>query len=202
MLEFWEVLIEAVKLHPYLYIFVGMVFGGETVLVPAIYFAILGKLDLSYLVAISLAATLISDSFWYFLGRFLSHERAFSILGKRRAWAEKISTFFINRSSLIIIFSKFVYGTRTAVQIISGAHKIPFRKYLFADLGGILLLDAVLATLASLARISSFAVDDFVKQVSLALAIMVILVVGFHMLIKRFINRKLENNGFSNNSGL
>src|SRR5215207_6665527 len=61
--------------YQYLLLFCGMLFGGETVLLPSIYLVLIGKLDLIPLIVAAALATIVSDSVWYFAGRFVPVNR-------------------------------------------------------------------------------------------------------------------------------
>src|SRR5438045_4018998 len=103
--------------HEYLLIFGGLILGGETVLLPAIYLALIGKLNLMFLVTIAGCATIIADSGWYLVGR-LSPVYKLNRLPRGR-WGQRFSRAaeLFRRHGLKVVFcSKFIYGTRIATQ--------------------------------------------------------------------------------------
>lgn len=128
----------------YVAMFIGLLFGGETVLLPAVYFGISGVISLKAVIAISILATAISDTFWYYLGRTAPIEQisSFRIFRKYSEKMMSLSRSFKDNGLVLLFFSKFVYGTRTAMQILCGANNIAFVKYFFVNISGILALNA------------------------------------------------------------
>ena len=190
MIDLWQKIVEVVIIHPYLYLFIGLVFGGESVLLPAIYLAILGKLELPLVFSLSIFATIISDSFWYFIGRRVPHNKLLKFVGELRTWAERLSALFVRNSFFVIILSKFMYGTRTATQILAGVYKVTFHQYILADIIGVLGLNVIFVIFSILARAGSLSIEDFSKQVTVSLVVLGTLAVLFHIVAKKFIMKK------------
>lgn len=133
-------------LHPYVFIFIGLLIGGETVLLPAIYLAITGTLSLSYVTAIMLVSTVISDILWYYVGLgsvpFLSRR---TIKPRVQQAVTGLSRVFQRNDAYVLFMSKFIYGTRIAAQVLCGMHKMNFRRYLVVNTAGVLALMAAYA---------------------------------------------------------
>ena len=141
----------------YIPLFLGLLLGGEMVLVPAVYASALGILDPFLVFAVALAATLISDSLWYLFGRLmykvrkLLPEEPVSVGGLKQRFVHKVyaritpkiellSAVFVENPIKILVVSKFVYGTRTVMQVLSGIYRIPYRRYLVGIFLGSTLL--------------------------------------------------------------
>lgn len=115
--------------YKYALIFVGLLAAGEAVLIPAIYFAFAGRLELPLVVTLAFAATIVSDALWYFLGRWFGRGGQFL---QRFVWTERVKSFsaYFSRNSFVaLFFSKFIYGTRIAAQVLSGISKMALRNY-------------------------------------------------------------------------
>src|SRR4051812_22138626 len=115
--------------QPYLLLFLALLLGGETVLVPAVYLALVGKLEIAPVVGVASVATILSDSVWFCVGRFLAFERLCRIrwLGKR--WPQVLtstSDLFRRHGLKLVFISKFLYGTRIAAQMLAGVTRLPF----------------------------------------------------------------------------
>ena len=134
----------AIALHPYIFVFIGLLLGGETVLLPAIYLAFVGVLKLSYVTMIMIVSTLVSDIIWYYVGM-----GALPFLSKRQMKprvqhaVQNLSQMFQRNDSYVLFISKFIYGTRIAAQVLCGMHKMNFRKYIVVNTAGVLALMAV-----------------------------------------------------------
>jgi membrane protein DedA with SNARE-associated domain len=127
--------------QPYAVLFFALLFGGETILVPAIYLALLGKLNLWGLAAVASVATMLSDSGWYLAGRILPAEKVGRIrwLGKR--WPQMFSYasgLFKRHGLKAIFFSKFIYGTRIAAQMLAGVARLAYYRYIIINLVGVI----------------------------------------------------------------
>jgi membrane protein DedA with SNARE-associated domain len=125
--------------HPYVMLFFGLVVAGETILIPAIFLAITGQLDMTAVFGVALLTTILSDTIWYFLGVYMPTERLrnLSILEKRQGLIKHLEHFFKRYSEIILFSSKYVYGTRVTVQILSGIHRMPFLRYQLVNLLGV-----------------------------------------------------------------
>ena len=142
--------------HKYFLLFIGMLVAGETIFLPAIYLVYIDVLQFFPVMGISIFGSAISDSFWYLLGRVMPmHPLIKKRLERDVSAFRKVSELFAKNSSYCLIFSKFVYGTRTITQILAGVKKISFPKYfsinllaivfyLFSIFGIIVLLKDVL----------------------------------------------------------
>lgn len=148
VLEIVRPLLDVLYAHPYLFIFVGMIFAGEVVLIPAIYLAATGQLDIQLVIVLSVIATLLSDFIWYFAGCSFPASALARIPGRgTRRVVRGLERLFRRNGVQVLFLSKFVYGTRIAAQILSGVHDMPFRSYLIANILGILAVRAVLVAI-------------------------------------------------------
>jgi membrane protein DedA with SNARE-associated domain len=119
-------------------LFVGLVTLGGIVLLPALFLALIGAIDLLHLFALVILAAMFSDSAWYLVGRKAKKERLYSLrfFKKRVEEAERFSMFFYKHGVLLVFLTKFVYGTRIASHILAGMHRISFAHFLMAVSAG------------------------------------------------------------------
>ncbi len=133
-----------ISVHPYFFIFFGLLIAGETVLLPAIYLSLTGVLSLSYVTSIMLVSTIVSDILWYYAGRgsvpFIYRRE---IKPRVQKAVTGLSNMFQRNDSYVLFMSKFIYGTRIAAQVLCGMHKMNFRKYLVINTAGVLALMAI-----------------------------------------------------------
>jgi membrane protein DedA with SNARE-associated domain len=173
--------------HPYLFLFFGLLIGGESILVPALYLAVASKLSVVCVIGLALVATVISDTVWYFIGYYLTHQRVARILGpKRELVLERFSKFFSGRKYLIVYLSKFIYGTRIIAQVLAGVYRINFWRYQLVNIAGIFSLNALLLALVYIGHQSTRAAPDQAR-LYVAGVILVMLVWGSHAVLKKFI---------------
>lgn len=178
--------------HPYVVMFIGLLLGGETILLPALYLGISGSVSLSAVVAISLLATAISDSLWYLLGRAVKVRKIPSMMSsavykKHSKQMNELSRMFEKRGLAILFSSKFVYGTRTATQVLCGIKKIPFWKYFFVNIFGIIALNTLFIVIGTLVEggFGLLAVSPATPWI--AFGVFAFCVVAIHVVIKNLL---------------
>jgi|SRR3989344_8425214 len=180
--------------HMYILMFLGILFGGETVLLPAIYFGIIGKISLTTVIMISVTATVISDTAWYFLGMVTAGK--FSYFSKfieyYRNQISLVAKAFRENSLVLLFVSKFVYGARTATQITCGVQKVPFVKYFFVNIFGILSLNALFVILGVTIQRSLNVFVESPIRLWFSLALFAAVVIIIHRLSKTYIWNKLS----------
>lgn len=177
--------------HPYAFIFVGLLVAGELVLLPAIYLAVTGRLELEYVFATAVPAMALSDLAWHFLGRIMPRARLERFAGGRigRGMA-RVELIFLRRGPQILIASKFVYGTRTAVQVLSGVRKMPLRTYLVANSLGVMLLIGALCAIAYSVRGTVDRLGEVVQSMEITFLVFVAVAVLGHLLVARILRRR------------
>jgi membrane protein DedA with SNARE-associated domain len=110
-----------------------MIFGGF-MLIPAIYLAITGTINLFYLFVTIILASICADSMWYYIGKQVKKERIYELrfLRSKVEEAKKFSDYFSKRAGFLVFICKFIYGTRIASHILAGMHKMRYLKFILA----------------------------------------------------------------------
>ena len=138
------ILIEILRQYGYLIIFFGVMIGGEVILLPAVFLASLGLMNIFGVIVFGLAGTMISDSGWYLAGKKAKGKNYFSRIINYEKYRPRIDLWknkFNNYNAKILILSKFVYGTRIITLMSSGYQKLPYEKFLkFNFIGSFLWL--------------------------------------------------------------
>lgn len=191
LLEYLQPFLGLLASHPYLFIFVGMLIAGEVVLLPAIYLAATGRLDPPSVVAVSIAATLVSDIVWYWLGRRFPAKALERIPGHRTSkLVAGIERLFTTKGPHVLFLSKFVYGTRVAAQVLSGVHDMPVRTYLVWNTAGVLALTAALVAIAYSVAGTARRFADVVEDMEIAFVAFVAIAVLGYLVVGRMMKRK------------
>lgn len=147
--ELLQSLLGGLHAHPYVFLFVGLLFAGEALLLPAIFLAISGTLGLAPVILIAISATLLSDIAWYASGRRLPRSALRRLPGQGTSrLVDGLDRLFTRRGAQLVFLSKFVYGTRVVAQLLAGAHHMPVRRYLVANVLGVVALTLTLSGLA------------------------------------------------------
>lgn len=111
---------EIVTSYGYLGIVVGTVLEGETTLILGGFFARIGYLDLHWVMLAAFGGTLVSDQFFFFLGR----AKGITFLQGRPAWKEKserVFTLMQSHQAAVMLGFRFLFGLRMVVPVIIGA---------------------------------------------------------------------------------
>lgn len=184
-------LLAPLQLHPYLFIFIGLFFFGETVFFPALYLAFKGNLEVAAIIELMIAATLLSDLVWYLIGRLTPRTRAVRLMGERAARVmERISASFATHRLKTLYLSKFVYGTRTVVQVLSGIHKTPFPQYMIVNALGTMSLAAVILVLAYLTNSTLEALTDAVHTLEIGFLVLIAILACIYAFIRQKMQRQ------------
>jgi membrane protein DedA with SNARE-associated domain len=175
ILEILQPFLSLLAAHPYLFVFLGMIVGGELVLLPAIYLAATGRLNIVYVFVLSTLATLISDVFWYWLGRKFPQSALARLPGRTTTRVvDGLERLFARRGPHVLFMSKFVYGTRVAAQVLSGVHDMPFRTYLAANVAGVVALSGALVAVAYAVTGTTRRFEEFVQGVEITFFVFVL----------------------------
>lgn len=172
----------------YIVIFLGLFIAGETVLIPAIYLSVRGDLDLSLVIVLSLTATIIADLIWYFVGKIIPLEKilTFAPFRSKSLEVSSVTKAFDKHALYILFLSKFVYGTRTIVQVLCGARHVAFLPYFMINFISLLILNAIFVLIAFTIN-QSIVIDDLTHGLWIALAMFAAIVVLFHYLFKKLV---------------
>ena len=191
VLEFVQTVISLLQAHPYLFIFVGMLVAGEVVLLPAVYLAATGRLDLAAVISLAILATVLSDLIWYGLGRRFPAAALERIPGRHsNSVVRGLERLFSRKGAQILFLSKFVYGTRTVAQILAGVHDMPFRRYIAVNFLGVLTLSAVLVAIAYSVIGTTRQLGDLVEDLEIAFLLFIIIAVSGNYLVGRLLRKK------------
>lgn len=185
-------MLELLQQYEYVFLFFGILVGGEVVLLPAVYLAVIGVFGFAPLVAIAVTATLVTDTFWYTVGRKLplGRVRNWPFIRKRKDRIAKASEVFRKHGLKFLLVSKFIYGTRLATQFLCGAHKLPFFQYLAMDVLGVLIWMGAILSVGLLVGSSLQALDNAVFQVGLFATVFFGLVILLHIWVSRWYKRQ------------
>lgn len=168
------IIIQVLGQYGNLIVFLGVMIGGEAILLPAVFLASIGVMDLFWVLFFGLAGIMLSDSVWYWVGTKL-HGRSDYVdkIINRQRYQKQIDLLrrkFTKHSNRILIFSKFVYGTRIATILYSGYRKITYETFLkYNFIGSFLWL--ILITLLgygiglSWQRLAEY--NDYIKYLAL-----------------------------------
>jgi undecaprenyl-diphosphatase len=132
----------------------GLPLPGETALLTAGVLAGTGRLSLSLVIAIAIAAAVTGDTLGYWLGRrggravLTTRRGPFAAL---RAHAlERGERFFDRHGAKTVFLGRFVPGVRVVAAVLAGAGAMPWPRFALYNLAGAFVWASTVASLASL----------------------------------------------------
>ncbi len=116
-------------------IFLGAFFFGETVIISAAVLAARGYWSVSTVFFLSLVGTVLSDCIWFFCGTYFLKftHRWVPYREKYKSFIEKLEKKSLRHSFLILLFFKFLYGTRIITIIYLSLRKMRFLTFFIFD---------------------------------------------------------------------
>lgn len=133
-----EFVLELLNTYRVLAVFIGSALFGDTVLFAVAYLGGQESWSMAPIVAAAFLGTAISDTGWYFAGKFGFHiADRFSLAKNGRETAGNILRMLIGKNPAIaLIYIKFLYGSRIAMIVYLASHGISFWRFtLFNSLG-------------------------------------------------------------------
>ncbi|TGW14930.1 DedA family protein [Candidatus Hepatobacter penaei] len=113
-------------------VFLGSLIEGESVILPAGYFASQGVLDLSKVMIIAFFGTLIADQGLFLIGHVWG-KRVLSFFPKLDPPAQKAFLFLKQYGIFYILTFRFIYGVRIISPLIIGTAGFPFGQFVFLN---------------------------------------------------------------------
>lgn len=121
------------SLPSYTALFGGVLIAGEAVALPVLYFSLSRGIETVWQVFFIIQfAVLAADTAWYLGGRTLPIEQLLDLplLKKRKERMKRFEAFFQKHSIRILFLSRFVIGTRAVTQMLSGAYRLRYVRYI------------------------------------------------------------------------
>ncbi len=150
-----------------------LVVGGESILLPALHLNLHRRGGLLRVMALAVVAAVLSDLFWYGIGRWgrnspriAGHRLVVRALERTRQHRWGVVEQFEAHWRQLLVLSKFVYGARTSAQIICGITRQPLLHYLAVNALGTSLLVLYLGAWIALFASSFDAMEHWMNVVS------------------------------------
>ena len=129
----------------------GLPLPGETTLLAASYLAATGHLYLPLVIGSAALGAIIGDSLGYAIGRkggrrFL--ERHGKWIGVTPGKLDKADHYFARHGAKTVFFGRFVAFLRILAGPLAGASKMPYRRFLAANVAGAVAWATMMGTLA------------------------------------------------------
>jgi membrane protein DedA with SNARE-associated domain len=132
--------------YGYLAVFIGTLLEGETVLALAGFAAHLGHLELSTVILVAFAGSIIGDQTWFLVGHRWGR-RLLAYSPRLAAAVERAKPHLRRHANLFVLINRFLIGLRTAGPIAVGIVGMPWPWFLALNVIGAAAWSATIATL-------------------------------------------------------
>lgn len=184
-------------------LFLGAFFFGETVVLTAIFLAFRGAWSLEEVFWYSFFGTIVSDAMWFYFGTQIS--RFFDFVARKFFRREKApdATRFITildkiagrRPYLVLLFVKFLYGTRILTILYLARKKLSFWYFSFFNICGTVVWLAVLFLFGYVAGEYILFFVPYLEKFQYSLSILIAVVLFFKFGTSWITNRIATING-------
>ncbi|HLD10535.1 MAG TPA: VTT domain-containing protein [Candidatus Nanoarchaeia archaeon] len=188
---FDNIIIELLTKYQLLLVFLGSFFFGESVIISSGFLAAQGILEIPYVFVFSFLGTVISDSFWFYFGKFIFLRKKQLIdHQKYNKLVKKIDKITKHKYFWALLFIKFLYGTRILTIVYLSIRRLNFWIFtLFNSLGTLLWLTVILTIgwLAGKGFSNVILVFNEVKYLLISLVFLLIL----YRVVSQWITQKI-----------
>ncbi len=178
--------------YPSLVLFIGSIFPGEEIVLFFAFLAGQGVISIEKVFVLALLGLMCSDFIWFCIARssLFQSLRKHTILSEDRPLAKLI----VNRVGLksyplLLLITKFVYGTRVIAIILLSLNKTKVRSFLFFDFLALLIWSAVMIPIAWLAGKGISVYFNVAKDLQIVLLIVIILFLVVYLFNKLIVSR-------------
>ncbi len=183
-MDFSVIIVNLLSFYQLPAIFWGAFFFGETVVITAAFLSAQGIWSLLNVFWLALAGTLISDALWFLFGKsFLKLlNRWQRYQQKHDKFVKKLERILGRRPFLVLLFIKFLYGTRILTIIYLSLRKIRFRTFLIFNTIGTLVWLVVMIAIGWLAGKGIANVIPVFHRIGYALSLLVLFLIIFKVI--------------------
>ena len=117
-------------------VFFGTILEGTTMILVRGIFCYLGLLPLGASIVVAILGAVISDQFWYLLGKYYA-DKLLDRFPKLKPRVEMLMSKARNKSDILALGSRFIYSGALLFPVALGMQKYPHRKFTFYDTLGV-----------------------------------------------------------------
>lgn len=191
--QYWELFpfrgYEAIFLFAFLeaFAFIGILFPGTVIIVLVGFLSYLGQFDVALVFAAAVLGALGGDIASYYLGKKRGLDLKFGHRGIfKYLYLPEAGTFLLDRGVFSVIAGRFIGPTRAFVPFYMGAAGEKEKKFILADIAGVLIWAAFYLMLGSVFGNSYEYLKRFINGLEFFVALTVVLTIGSLVLTKIF----------------
>ena len=185
-----------VKDYGYIAAFLFMLFGGPWGSVATGFLAGFGIFKPVYVWLLSMTADLITDVFYYELGR-RGGRKFMARLEKFSSWpgvlVDRAERFFKVHGGKTVFIVKFTHGIGAVIQMLAGMSHMRRSTYMTYDLGGAAVRNSLLIALGIFAGSAWEVWMERVEDIQAGIAVMVVLIIAMVWVVLKLQKNLLSN---------
>lgn len=173
----------------------GLPLPGEAVLVTGAIFTVSGRLDLSLLVLVAVAAAVMGDNLGYALGRFGGRSLAVRLgrrFGVSTEHLDRVERFFSRHGAKVVVAARFLPLLRHLNGISAGLSRMRWARFLIANALGAGIWVAVWTAIGTQAGAHLEAVDTVLREGTPLIAGTLVLLV-MALVARRLLRRRVRD---------
>lgn len=175
-------------------LFVGMITAGEITLIPGVYLGYISNLSLLSILGVALLGSVVSDSFWYCMGRCFPKQRLlkYKFIRKETKRAQRLRPLYDKHKLRMLFCSKFLFGTAVFFQILAGMNHVPYRHYILATSSATVTWFVIATVFGVIIGTSIGVLKDVVTGAGIVATIAVAAILVSYLVVHWFTRRKLS----------
>ena len=175
-------------------LFFGSFLVGEVSVIGASFLAGQGKIPLIQIFIASLAGTFTFDILIFSIARWFRSFPGFQAYHRKHSEAFETATVITGKNPLLILlYSKFLHGTRTISLALLADREISFPKFLLADIGGTLIWLVTSMAIGYFAGKGVHGLRMFERRIEFILTGVFLLIVAIRVIRYRHNKRQNKN---------
>jgi len=186
-MDLYNLLAGFIGAHQALLIFLGSFFFGDTVILSFSVLMAHSVVSPLKLFVFGFLGTIISDSIWYALGNRLNRT---DYVRKKKHLISKIRALTGKNPFMVLLFAKFMYGTRIMFIIYLSMRKTSFWKFLAYNSAGTVIWLLSLMAIGWMAGAGALNLIPFLKKGEVILTLIIALAVGLK-LFSRWLTKRI-----------
>ena len=166
----------------------GIPLPGETALVTAAAFAANGQLDVVWVFGIGAIAAIVGDNCGYWLGRtggLQLVERYGHHVGLSDSKLDRVRGFYARHGSKTVLIGRFIAIMRSWAAVLAGVMRMSYPRFVAFNAAGCILWTSVFTTVGYLFGRNLPLVEKYIREIGIALAILVVVAIGVFVVRKR-----------------
>lgn len=178
----------------YILVIIGLIVFGDAVLVPTVYLALLGHLNLGLILVLSFLINNSMNVLWYYVGKMKLRGsfRSFSFIEKYEKNHPQIMDMFSKHQLKIIFFSRFLHGSGVSIMILSGIYNVPFKKYMLMNILSSIIVISSIPIIEFWAKTGASTIFNNIKMLEWIVAFIILLIfISIRFELGAFINKIL-----------